>query len=258
MKASLLKGISMASLCLLVLTGCAPGIQTTSVGSTSATNVVQANVNWNSLEQAVKKSAQSTLYRIKSDVSLQNGSLHTNYSVYGTVQLPDRASIQVHENSFNISLYQQGQVAYADEKNAWTKTSPIVNYDAFAGYQQVVQSALKNHLSLQQLNRTYVVDEYCDVYRFTLPSSAAPVSDFLQGNSVTNAQSQTLGESIQYTMYIGQTTGYLRQIETQSINTVDQMGPIETKTTTTFFDIDDPQVAQVQIPPTLVTHLESK
>ncbi|MFB5192481.1 hypothetical protein [Alicyclobacillus fastidiosus] len=249
-------GSMVAMLALAGLTGCTPAVQAPSSGAATAQTVIHTNVSWQPLSTAVDKSTTATMYKLESDVELKNGSMHTSYTVYGTVNLPDKASINIHENNFNISFYQQGQVAYADEASSWTQTQPMSNLGSYGSYQTLIQDAAAKQVSLIQLNRTFVVDEYCNVYQFTMPNQSVALPGFLQ--QVPGAKSGDIGanEPIEYTFYVGQKTGYIREVQTDSVNPVDQMGPVATDTTTTFFDIDEPKVAAVQVPQTLVTQLE--
>ncbi|GEO24766.1 hypothetical protein AAC03nite_05510 [Alicyclobacillus acidoterrestris] len=250
-------GTMVVMLALAGLTGCTPAVQAPSSSTTStAVTVTAKNVSWTPLTKAVNKSTAASMYKLESDVELKNGSMHTSYTVYGTVNLPDRASISVHENNFNISFYQQGKVAYADETSSWTQTDPIQDLRSFNSYAQLVQTAAGKHLTLEKLNRTFVVDEYCDVYRFTMPNQSVQLPGFLQQVAGNNRSTLGSNEPIQYTFYVGQTTGFVREVQTDSINPVDQLGPVVTDTSTTFFDIDEPKVAAVKIPQTLVKQLE--
>ncbi|WAH35445.1 hypothetical protein [Alicyclobacillus dauci] len=252
------KSAVMVAVCLAGLTGCTPSVQRPSIASATATKVTQTNVSWSALAQAVAKTSAASMYKIQSTVSLQNGSSHTSFTVYGTVNLPDKISVQVHENNFNISFYQQGKVAYADEQGQWNQTNALSNIDAFGGYQQIVHAAMADNLPLEKMNRTYVTDEYCDVYRVTMPDSTATVPAFLQSLSALESKGEVaVKEPIQYIFYVGETSGYIRQVQTQSVNSVNQVGPVATNTSTLFYDLDQEKVAQIQIPNSLVKQLEN-
>ncbi|WP_067617285.1 hypothetical protein [Alicyclobacillus acidiphilus] len=243
--------------CGSLLAGCAPGVQTASIASGTATTVTQKNVDWTPLLNAITKSEGATLYRLQSSVSIQNGSLKTSYTVYGTIQLPDTINMQVHENNFNIGMYQQGQVAYQEDNGTWIKMQPLQNLDAYQGYADVIEQAMKQGYKLDEMNQTYVMDEYCNVYRVTVPNGMAPLPAFLA--DAVGSSAKTLNDTasgVEYVFYVGQTSGYLRQVQTQSVNMVNNVGPMLTSTTTLFSAIDQPTVAQMQIPSTLVQQLE--
>jgi hypothetical protein len=85
----------------------------------------------------------------------------------------------------------------------------------------------------------------------------APLPAFLA--DAVGSSAKTLNDTasgVEYVFYVGQTSGYLRQVQTQSVNMVNNVGPMLTSTTTLFSAIDQPTVAQMQIPSTLVQQLE--
>lgn len=263
MKTSYFRSIAavVTVLCVGLVSGCTPAVQSASVGSQKATHVLQNNVSWTSLQSAISKSDGATIYKVKSSVTLKDGSMHTNYSLYGAVNLPNTISVQVHENNFNISFYQQGQVAYSDELGTWMQSSPVSDIDAYSGYRQLIDSAIAAQTPLQQLNKTYVDNEYCDVYRATFKEGTLPLPSFLQsvtGGTTQTGTKDTIPASIQYTFYVGKKSGYVREIQTQDINTVNEIGPVATATDMTFFDINNAKLAQISVPQTLVKQLENK
>lgn len=247
----------IAAICGTVLAGCAPGVQTASIASGTATTVTNKNVDWTPLIDAINKSEGATLYRLQTSVSVQNGNLKTSYTVYGTIQLPDTTNIQVHENNFNVGVYQQGKVAYQEDNGTWIKMTPLANLDAYKGYAQVVNRALKQGYKLDEMNQTYVMNEYCNVYRLDVPNGTAVLPGFLDGAVGSSAKAlKSSSSQIEYLFYVGQTSGYLRQVQTQSVNMVNGVGPMSMTTTTLFSSIDDPQIAQIEIPSSLVQQLE--
>ncbi|MFD1674739.1 hypothetical protein [Alicyclobacillus fodiniaquatilis] len=250
------KGTCFALVCIGALSGCAPGQQPSSLSTAATATVIDEHANWKPLEQAILASSTATLYKIKSSVSLKNGSMHTSYTAYGTVNLPDKMLLSVHENNFNISFFQQGQVAYADENGTWTHTDAVTNLDAYGGYVPLVQTAAKQQLRLIQLKKVFVVNEYCNVYQVTVPQSLVQPPAFLEKLEDLQPVDTSSNQSIQYTFYVGQKTGKLREVQTQSINSVDEVGPVSTATDTTFFDIDDEKNTEIQVPLALAKTLE--
>lgn len=250
----------VVALCLTGLSGCTPAIQKASSGASSIGKITERNVDWAPLQTAIRRSAASTVFKIKSSVSLKDGSMHTHFSVYGTVNLPDKISVSLTENNFNISYFQQGKVAYADEQGIWKQTQSMQKFDAYQGYVELIQKAITNKLPLNQLNRSYVVNEYCDVYQVTMPTGSVSLPSFLadvSGASGAGSAQVSAGEPIQYTFFVGEKTGYLREVQTTSVSGVNEVGPVAADTDTTFFDIDKPNIAKITVPKTLVKQLEA-
>ncbi|WP_062309076.1 hypothetical protein [Alicyclobacillus sendaiensis] len=241
----------------LLATGCTPGVQSVSIASGTATQVVSSHVSWAPLIRALNKSETASMYKLQTAVNIQNGNLHTSFTVYGTIQQPNMASIQVHENNFNIAFYQQGQVAYQQDGTIWSPAQPVSNLNAYEGYRDIVEYATAHHLPLQKMNRTYVVDEYCDVYRVVVPNGVVSLPAFLGGvPGASSAELATHASEVAYVFYVGETSGYIRQIQTQSVGVVDSVGSLIMQTTTIFQDIDNAELAKVQIPVSLVQQLE--
>lgn len=267
MKNSAFRVVSMSfvALCgVLAVSGCTPAVQNQSVGTQKAHQVIKPSVSYLPLKNAVLKSESANMYRIKSTVQEQDGTAHTNYSLYGYVNLPNRLSVQVHENSFNISFYQQGQVAYADELGTWTQSPSVAKLNAYQDYYELVSQVMALHTTLTQMNKVYVDNEYCDVYRFDVTNpklSPPPFLESLAGVTGSAVSTQLTGQNstgIQYTFYVGQHSGYLREVQSQTINGVGGLGPIATSTDTTFFDINNSKLAKITVPNTLVKQLENK
>ncbi|WP_206830824.1 hypothetical protein [Alicyclobacillus fructus] len=252
--------LSFAGLVLcagLLATGCTPGVQSVSIASGTATQVVSNQAPWSPLLNALDKSEAASMYKMQTAVNIQNGNLHTSFTVYGTIQQPDMASIQVHENNFNIAFYQQGEVAYQQDGTIWSPAQPVSNLNAYQTYRDVVEYAMAHHLRLVKMNRTYVVDEYCDVYRVVVPNGIVSLPLFLGGTAGANeAELSRHASEVAYVFYVGETSGYLRQVQTQSVAVVDSVGSLIMQTSTIFQDIDNAQLAKVQIPVSLVQQLE--
>ncbi|WP_231862827.1 hypothetical protein [Alicyclobacillus mali (ex Roth et al. 2021)] len=228
-----------------------------SIASGTATQVVSRQAAWGPLVQAIEKSEAASMYKLQTAVNIQNGNLHTSFTVYGTIQQPDMASIQVHENNFNIAFYQQGQVAYQQDGTIWSPAQPVSTLNAYAGYRDVVEYAMAHHFPLVQMNRTYVVDEYCNVYRVIVPNGTVSLPAFLGGApGASSTELSSHASEVAYVFYVGQTTGYIRQIQTQSVGVVDSVGSLIMQTSTIFQDIDNTQLAKVQIPVSLAQQLE--
>ncbi|AEJ43233.1 hypothetical protein TC41_1294 [Alicyclobacillus acidocaldarius subsp. acidocaldarius Tc-4-1] len=238
-------------------TGCTPAVQSVSIASGTATQVVSDHAPWSPLLNALDKSEAATMYKMQTAVNIQNGNLHTSFTVYGTIQQPNMASIQVHENNFNIAFYQQGQVAYQQDGTIWSPAQPVSTLNAYAGYRDVIEYAIAHHLPLEKMNRTYVVDEYCDVYRVVVPNGIVSLPAFLGGAPGASAtELSSHASQVAYVFYVGETSGYIRQIQTQSVGVVDSVGSLIMQTTTIFQDINNAQLAKVQIPVSLVQQLE--
>ncbi|SIS91106.1 hypothetical protein [Alicyclobacillus vulcanalis] len=241
----------------LLATGCTPGVQPVSIASGTATQVINAHAQWAPLVQALEKSESASMYKLQTAVNIQNGNLHTSFTVYGTIQQPDLASIQVHENNFNIAFYQQGQVAYQQDGTIWSPADPVTNLNAYQNYRDIIDYAIAHRLPIVQMNRTYVVDEYCNVYRVVVPNGIAPLPAFLgEAPGASRAELSTHASEVAYEFYVGETSGYIRQVQTQSVGVVDSVGSLIVQTSTIFQDINNAQLAKVQIPTSLVQQLE--
>lgn len=244
----------LACVAVFLTVGCSPSEQpmatpTSNIGQQSAA-VVQSNVSFAPLKKAVLSGEESGKYKVKIAVSLGKGSIQTNLSVYGSVNVPERAALSIHENTTSTQFYQQGLSAYYQDNGPWSQVSPISNIDVFPQYIRLVQSASSHGNVLQQLKDAFVTDEYCSIYRVTLPATetqalpvwAKPVVPGDVGN-------------ITYTFAVGKTDGQLREVTTTSVTSSALVGTITMKTDTLIFDLGN-DIADVQPPQDLLKQLQ--
>lgn len=238
-------------LVVLFVTGCSPSVQNASHETFRPEQFVGVQ-GWNAIRNAVVRTESAGRYKIKSSLDFEQGSIHTNYSVYGSINVPDRASLSLHENNFNVVYYQQGAVAYALDNGTWAKVDAISNLDVLPSYDRVLVTVDSSKVPLTKGADAFVVNEYCDVYQATLPGdNVAQVA--LWDN---HAHLPNIGE-VQFTFYIGKKSHELREVDTSSVGTESDVGAILTKTNTVLFDIGS-DIANVQIPTDLVKQLENK
>ena len=229
--------------------GCGPAVQP--LPSTLSLNRTPVTGAWSTMKAAVSKGLQESTYQIKSNVSVAGSSLHTDYSLYGKINLPNTASLSLHENNFNPVFYQQGLVAYAYENNQWVKADPLVNMDVYASYQRLLKS-IPASTAIYQLKKAYVVDEYCNVYQADV--SANDVASIALWDN--QAQLPNMG-TVRITFYVGQVDGQLREVKTDSVGNVKRMGSVEVVSDTVLFNYNKPSAA-VQLPLSLVKLLKGE
>jgi len=233
------------------LVGCSPSVQKiASVEPQKQTSVGVAG--WTEVGGAVQRAAEAGRYKIKSSVDFQQGTIHTNYAVYGSVDAPDDASLSLHENNFNVEYYQQGQVAYAYDNGTWAQVPAIQDVDVFPSYIRVLSTVDQAATPIVQQPDVFVVDEFCHVFQATVPGrDVAGVA--LWGNSPVQPN---IG-AVQFTFYVGKSSHELREVDTASVGMEPGIGAILLHSNTVLFDLGS-DIANVHIPNDLVKQLENK
>jgi hypothetical protein len=248
------RNIAAWAVCLVGLTfgavGCTPAQQP--FNTVDVEEGTPAPDAWKTLVKAALLGEQVQMYKIKMSVDVARGSTHSTFSVYGSINVPERALVSFHENTTNIQYYQQGLCAYQQLNNGrWTQTNAIDNLDVFPSYVRLMQSAMVNNIPVRQLKDTFVVDEYCQVFKATLPSSftaSLPIWD-------KAVEPKYMGD-IEYTFYVGKTDGQLREITTKSVESTAETGAFQIQSDTTLFDLNNDR-AKVMLPKDLIAQLES-
>jgi len=243
--------VSMMSILgsVLILTGCSPSTQLLPQ-QLNQQGVLQSN-GWKTIQAAVQLGMSENMYKIKSAVTLIQGSQHTGFSVYGSINVPDSAALSIHENNFNIAFYQQGLSAYAQDNARWSQTNAISNIGVYPVYSKLLQHIQTRSIPVYQEKDEYVVDEYCKVFRMIIPGEhVAQLSVWSSGITLP-----TLSQ-VQYTFFIGKKSGQLREVQTSSVGDLSQIGSVQVDSDTILFDIGN-KIAKVQIPNDLVKTLES-
>ncbi len=238
----------------VMLSGCSPSAQPPQ-NPNSVANLGTGKVSSdaiNELERAVQLGEQSGKYKMKSNVQLLQGTIHTDFSVYGTINLPDRASLSFHENNFNISFYQQGQSAYSLANSQWTPASPISGIDVFPGYARLLAHVAESKTPIYQLKDTYDVDEYCHVYQVSVPGQdVASLSMWGNGFKLNGISNVT------YTFFVGIKDNLLIEVQTESVGAVSGIGGENVESDTVLYD-QGKDIANISIPNNLVTQFQKQ
>jgi len=243
-------------ICILALSGCAPGYQPLTSTTTVSTFDVSAPSGWSIIFQSAQKGQSLTMYKVETSVDLIQGSLHTNFTEYGAINPPDRASLDYHAVNSNVQFYQQGLVAYSFDDGFWTQTNTIPNLNVFPSYEELAQQGMRSGWSISSSKKPiYVQDEYCIVYQAIIPANSMnplPTAGIASNDA---AQSGMSGD-LQVKFFVGKIDGQLREVQTVSLGGVDNVGSIQVTTDTTLFDLDK-KTAKVQVPLTLTKQLEN-
>ncbi len=232
----------------LILTGCSPSAQPLLMQG-SQPGVLQPN-GLQMIQKAVRLGMSENMYKIKSDLTTVQGSLHTDFFVYGSIDTPNLASLNIHENNFNISFYQQGLSAYTFDNGRWSRTKAFPNIDVYPSYSKLLQLEQNQSIPVYEEKDQYVVDEYCKVYRMIIPGKHVTQLSVLNTGTEFPAIS-----NVQYTFFIGETSGQLREIQTSSVGDMSGVGAVQVNSDVILFDIGK-KAAKVQIPSNLVKTLE--
>lgn len=249
----------LASLCCVValsLSACGPAVQrTTGSSSNLPTNPAKSgklvpSSTWLTLEASAQAGTQLQYYMEQITANMSQGSLHSDYSVYGTINPPDRAAIGIHEGNTNTYYYQQGKVAYYQDNGRWSLTDTLGNLDLFSSFANLISNASQAGVTLYQQKKAYVVDEYCDVYTSVLPAGMlSPLPSF------SGTAAEPMG-AVAVTWYVGRTDHVLRRVDMQSVGSVTDIGQMQVNTSVLLFDINSPY-AKVTIPKNLEQQLEN-
>lgn len=248
--------MALTSVTFLSLTACGPAVQPmTGTGAGSAVNPAKTGQQvpastWQSIAQAAQAGMQIQYYKEQLTASMSQGSLHSNYSLYGSLNPPDGAYLTLREGNTSLDYYQHGQVAYYLDNGRWSATPDIPNVNVYSSYEQLIGRAGQAGVPLYQQKRAYVFDEYCDVYTSVLPAgmvSALP--------SMDSVKTDKLGP-VAVTWYVGQSDNLLRRVDMQTVGGISDIGEMQLNTSTLIFDINSP-VAKVSVPKDLVKQLEN-
>lgn len=233
----------------LSLTGCSPSAQPFPL-EPNQQGVLAAN-GMKTIQKAVQLGMSEKMYDIKSNVTTIQGSMHTDFSVYGSINEPNSASLNINENNFNISFYQQGLSAYALDNGRWTQTKVLSDMGVYPAYSKLLHSVQNQSIPVYQEKDQYVVNEYCKVFRMIVPRTLfAQLSVWGAGMKLPDIS------NVQYTFFIGKTSDQLREIQTRSVGDMSGIGSVQVNSDTILFNIGK-KIAKVQIPSDLVKTLES-
>lgn len=232
----------VAAATVVGVSACGPAVQPPSKNAQSTQSGVLDQTGWAALESAALQGESLSMYEIKTDVKILTGTMHSEYSVYGSVNMPDTTLLGVHEFNTNLYFYQQGLSAYAKENNEWTQTPAIANLDVFKSYAQIIHHASQAGIRLYRLPDAFVVDEFSTVYKAVLPSSMLQ-SLPLWGRATTPLP---LGNVVT-TFAVGHKDGQLREVTASSVGTLEGVSALQFNTDTVLFALDKPQ-AQVRLP----------
>lgn len=238
-------------------TGCSPAVQppqaqqTLSSGATPPPiNVPGSSADWGVIKRGVTISGESGLYMEKILVDVSQGTLHSDLSVYGAVNGATNTSLAFHENSRNMKYYQQNQSAYEQDNSQWSQVAPLRNVDVWPSYQALVDASSSGGIRLEMLHMAprFVVDEYCDVYQAVIPPHFVPVVSQFGNAGAANSS------GVVYTFFVGQHDHAVREVSTQSVGAVENVGGVQITTDAVFFAIASNN-ALMQIPFDLYTSL---
>jgi hypothetical protein len=243
---------TLLAVSLTCLGGCGPAVQPLPADERTAVGTPVPVDVWDAILAGAKSGMDARTFMFKSDVTLVQGPIHSSFSVYGAVNPPDKAQLGFTSATDYIQYYQQGKSAYYNKDNGhWLQTTALPQINPYASFFDLIESARANRIPLRKLDRQYVVDEYCDVYQATIPSS----STRLQLNWIPAHLAAETGE-VQYTFYVGEKDGLLRKVDTSSVSGLPDVGSMQCDSQTVIFDINQ-DIAKVKLPPDLVTQLES-
>jgi hypothetical protein len=231
------------------VTGCSPALQQ-NVASARTGTPVQAGEVWQNIVSAAESAEATGKYMVKMNVDASDSASHSQMSLYGYINPPNKAALDIVESNNDVQYYQQGNVAYYKDNGRWTQTTPFSEVDVFPSYLHLAQYGLQQTLPLVQLPDVYVNTEYCKVYQTTVPASALDTLPILGGKV-----NQKGLKSIQYTFFVGKSDKLLREVQTQSVGDLANVGSLQVSSDTILFNLGQ-KTADVQIPPDLVKQLE--
>ncbi|GMA49064.1 hypothetical protein GCM10025857_04210 [Alicyclobacillus contaminans] len=234
-----------------LLSACGPAVQpsTNQPEDQSGTSVNLST--WDDILASAERGVSAKMFMVKMDASFAQGSTRTTYSVYGGVNVPDTAYFGIAEANNYVKFYQQGQAAYTYDNGEWSQVSAWKQLNPYVSFAFVIAAAKSHNIPLVQLQKSYVNDEYCDVYRAVIPVDMVQYQPTWLPLPIHGPAG-----AVVYTFYVGQTSHNLRQVSTISVGSVGGMGAAETDTQTEFFDINQ-EIAKVQLPKDLIKQLEN-
>ncbi|MCF8564730.1 hypothetical protein LLE49_08315 [Alicyclobacillus tolerans] len=235
------------------LSGCSPSAQPPLNNQPTGTGVLSSN-GWQKIYAAVQLGEQAKMYKVKSTVSVAQGPLHSNLSVYGSINEPDRAYVSFTEDNKMVQFYQQGQAAYEMGPSGWSQATPINDLNLYTSYAQLLSRGVHSTVPIYQLPKAYVVDEYCNVYTANIPEQWLNSLPMWQNRIPANRSDP--GNEVQFVFYVGQKDGELREVQTSSVGSVSEAGPLVVNTDTILFSINSP-LAKIQLPPNLIKAMET-
>lgn len=245
------KGAALAGSLLLLstLTACGPAIQPPNPNQATHLGTGVSASTWNDILKSAENGETVSMYKEQVAANLAQGSLHSGFGVYGVVNLPDTASYTIQEANDSVHYYQQGTSAYSYDNGQWTPVSAVPSLNVFPSYVHLIEQAMNDNVALYQIPKTYVVNEYCDVYQSIIPAKM-----FTTESMLPNVSPGDIGPVLM-TWYVGQTDHILREVDVQSVGGVPGYGSMQINASTILFDFNSP-ISKIQIPKDLVKQLQ--
>ncbi|MDQ0190583.1 hypothetical protein JI721_00540 [Alicyclobacillus cycloheptanicus] len=249
-------GLSVAAL-LGVTAGCSPAPQRNIAPTTGQLLPLQqgtrVQAGWAPLLSAAHLGERVKVYAVNMSMNVQNGSNSNTMTMYGQVNLPNRAALTLSMNGVSSQYYQQGTSAFERENGVWATTTPLTEINLYDSYASLISAASKANVPVYAFKQQYVVDEYCSVYEAVIPAKA------LKGQTLWSipadggaAAAGTLTGDVMAAFYIGKTSGQIREVDLLTTGGAPGTGSLVNQVHAVLFDINNEKLAQVQIPTTLV------
>ncbi|QRF23739.1 hypothetical protein FY534_08735 [Alicyclobacillus sp. TC] len=228
------------------LVGCSPKPLTT-LNQVPPISLAKTDAEaWPIIQTAIQKGLQLHQYQIKASVNLVDNSINPSFTVYGSVEKPNEVSLGVHEGDTNIQFFQQGQSAFSFVNGHWAPSDPLPSPDVFQTYAKVLEGVEKMGTPVYLQPQQYVVDEYCWVFTMIVPGVDVEKLATWDAGEVFPASSHVL-----MTVMVGKRSGQIREVETSSVGSISEVGPIQISTDTILFNLNK-KYAKVNIPLSLV------
>ncbi|MCL6445741.1 MAG: hypothetical protein K6T83_20215 [Alicyclobacillus sp.] len=230
--------------------GCAPATQNTTVnplGTPIPSPLMHEPASWQAVIQGARQDQQAGMYMVKMQVSTAQGSLHSGFSVYGSINLPDRAALSITDNGDSEGYFQQGKSAYTKADYRWQQVDPLPNLDLSGSYLKLASRAASAAVPLTKVqDHVFVVNEFCTVYQATVPASLVVR---LAGQPLNGEMSDVV-----YTFYVGNKSGYLLEVSTESVGASGEVGTMQVNSDTELFGFGK-DTSQVKVPNDLFASL---
>ena len=191
-------------------------------------------------------------YELKAAINVATGRFTRTVDFYGSVRLPNTASVDMTIGGVNYVIYQTGSMAYyedGNDGNRWRVMQPVTDLLPWNSLSSLLAQAPPK--VVYRLPNQVVVSWPCRVYQFETVAKPVALPNY---SAFAGSARYTIPHAALYTIFVDTFDGKLRQVEVQSTVGVPNLGTSSITSTQLFFGKNTRMV--LPVPAALVSQIE--